>query len=260
FREVKRVLRKDGSFYLNIGDTYGGSGSPGGDFKEGKGDNYLRPYAQAKLTPKCMVCIPERVMFAMLDDGWILRNKICWHKPNAMPGSQKDRFSCSWEYLYFFTKARKYYFNLDAIRIPHTTESLERYQRGVNLDRPAIGKSAEVGPMQQYKRSPGWFQEMFTPDQDYKGKFDDLFGHGPTPQSFNLRVRDCKRGKGGVSAQGGELKASEKEIKEYEYPEKHHGSSMTNRERLHRGRQKDVVEIHRQKEDGRFPKDHFSRP
>jgi len=76
FREVKRVLRKDSSFFLNIGDTYGVSGSPGGDFKDGKGDNYLRPYAQAKLTPKCMTCIPERVMFAMLDDGWILRNKL----------------------------------------------------------------------------------------------------------------------------------------------------------------------------------------
>ncbi len=105
------------------------------------------------------------------------------------------------------------------------TQSLERYQRGVNLDRPAIGKSAEVGPMQQYKRAPQWFQDEFPPNPNYKGKFDNLFGHGPQPQSFNLRVRDVKRGKKETSALGGELQASEKEVEEYEYPEKHHGSS-----------------------------------
>jgi hypothetical protein len=174
-------------------------------------------------------------MFAMISDGWILRNKAIWHKPNSMPGSQKDRLTTSWEYLYFFvknsnpvlwrnretgewrdtrpTKAENYpwggmyyneernefrwdkppeaekdnwvklqplwmsfdyYFELDAIRQPHKTQSLERYQRGVNLDRPAVGKSAEVGPMQQYPRYPQWFGEMFPPDEDYKGKFDDI--------------------------------------------------------------------------------------
>jgi len=203
FREVKRVLRKDSSFFLNIGDTYGVSGSPGGDFKDGKGDNYLRPYAQAKLTPKCMTCIPERVMFAMLDDGWILRNKLIWGKPNSMPSSVKDRYSNTYEMLYFFTKARKYYFDLDAIRIPHISTH------------PSENKERKI---------------PFT----HKGNL----GHSIPWQPFNLRVRDAKRGKGGVSAQGGELKASEKEIEEYEYPEKHHGSSMNNREELHRERQK----------------------
>lgn len=259
FREVKRVLKKDGSFYLNIADTYAGSWSDSGhrpertgikghqrnkntQWLERKGHPQMNtpPTRQclklSTIQPKCMVCIPERVLFAMLADSWILRNKIIWHKRNYMPGSQKDRFTQSWEYLYFFTKARKYYFDLDAVRVPHKTQSLERYQRGVNLGRPAEGKSGEVGPMQQYIRAPGWFQEMFPPDEDYKGKFDDLFGHGPNPQSFNLRVRDVKRGKKGTSAQSGELKASEEEVKEYEYPEKHHGSSMTNQESLHKDR------------------------
>lgn len=234
FREVKRVLRKDGSFYLNIGDTY--TSGKGSCFNPGGGNKSWQSWIDRKVNyptgrsapnrmyqgipPKCMTCIPERVMFAMIEDNWVLRNKIIWHKPNAMPSSVKDRFTTTWEYLYFFTKARKYYFDLDSVRVPHSTQSLERYQRGVNLDRPAIGKSAEVGPMQQYKRAPQWFQEMFPPDEEYKGKFDDLFGHGPNPQSFNLRVRDVKRGKGGATVQSGELKASEKEIEEYEYPEK----------------------------------------
>lgn len=259
FREVKRVLRKDGSFYLNIGDTYAGSWADAGhrpertgvdgqqrekrtSWLERKGQPQMNipPQRQAlRLTgiqPKCMFCIPERVMFAMLGDSWILRNKIIWKKPNAMPGSQKDRLTATWEYIYFFTKARKYYYDLDAIRVPHTTQSLERYQRGVNLGRPAEGKSGEVGPFQQYTRALEWFKEMFPRDGDYKGKFDDLFGHGPNPQSFNLRVHDVKCGNKGTSAQGGDLKASDKELEEYDYPEKHHGSSMSNQEGLHTDR------------------------
>lgn len=283
FREVKRVLRKDGSFYLNIGDTYAGSGCGYGSPPDPKWPTarnnqgkQLEPRRLKALPPKCMACIPERVLFAMLEDGWILRNKIIWHKPNNMPSSVKSRFTSTWEYLLFFSKNTKtllwrnretgewrdtkptkeenypygmrdeegnklqplwmgfsYYFNLDAVRQPHKTQSLERYQRGVNLGRPAEGKSGEVGPMQQYERAPQWFKDMFPPDTDYKGKFDELFGRGPNPQSFNLRVGDVKRGKKGTSAQSGELKASEKEVEEYEYPEKHHGSSMSNQEGLH---------------------------
>jgi len=166
FREVKRVLRKDGSFYLNLSDSFSGSG--------------------CSIQPKCMACIPERVMFAMIEDGWILRNKIVWHKPNSMPSSVKDRFSTTYEFIFFFVKCGRYYFDLDAVREPHKTQSLERYQRQVNFD---------------------------------------LFGRGPQPQSFNLRVHDVKRGKAGTTAQAGELKASPEEIEKYEYPEKRHGSS-----------------------------------
>jgi DNA modification methylase len=220
FREVKRLLRKDGSFWLNIGDTYAGSWSDSGHRPERTGvlghqreknsiwlERQGHPQMNIPLTrqairlsglqPKSMVCIPERVLFAMLADGWILRNKIIWHKPNNMPSSVKDRFTATWEYLYFFTKSRKYYFDLDAVRRPHKSQSLERYEGGTG---------------------------------------NDLFGHGPNPQSFNLRVRDVKRGKKGTSAIGGELKASEEEMEEYEYPEKHHGSPMNNVERLHRDR------------------------
>lgn len=133
FREIKRVLRKDGSFYLNIGDTYvSGKGSC---FNPGGGDHSWQswidrrvnypigrdaPNRMCKTIPqKCMACIPERVLFAMLADGWILRNKVIWHKRNHMPSSVKDRFTQSWEYLYFFTKAKKYYFDLDAVRQPN---------------------------------------------------------------------------------------------------------------------------------------------
>lgn len=259
FREVKRVLRKDGSFYLNIADTYAGLGCGAHDYRDETSTGILRkrqrdiyqnkpvPQLNLGIPAKCMVCIPERVLFAMLDDGWILRNKLIWHKPNSMPSSVKDRFTQTWEYLYFFVKSRKYYFNLDAVRIPHKVQSLERYQRQVNFDNSGksprnkyIGEEVYPKGQQIYRGgrnlAPEWFQGMFPPDEDYEGKFDDLFGHGSNPQSFNLRVRDVKRGKKGTSAQSGELKASEQEIQDYEYPKKHHGSLMTNQESLHNDR------------------------
>jgi len=137
FREVKRVLKKDGSFYLNIGDTYSGSwGHYSHEKNPGLHDhqNYPidkpPPSARVQMKPKCMICIPERVLFAMLEDGWILRNKICWYKPNHMPSSVKDRFTTSWEYIYFFTKSPKYYFDLDAVRESHKPESIRRNEQG----------------------------------------------------------------------------------------------------------------------------------
>lgn len=92
--EIKRVLKKDGSFYLNLGDT----------FQE-----------------KMKLGIPWRVRFALNEIGWISRADIVWHKPNAMPASVKDRLSCTYEMIFHFVKSKKYYFNLDAIREPHKT-------------------------------------------------------------------------------------------------------------------------------------------
>ncbi|MHA1225205.1 MAG: DNA-methyltransferase [Candidatus Hodarchaeales archaeon] len=122
FNEVKRVLKKEGTLWLNIGDTYGGSG---GDHKEwhkndaGFQGGLMRGCQLKKLMPKCLLMIPERLAWSLIQDGWILRNKIIWHKPNAMPSSVKDRFSNKWEYLFLFSKNKKYYFDLDLIREPY---------------------------------------------------------------------------------------------------------------------------------------------
>ena len=106
FREVKRVLKKTGSLYLNIADTYASSW---GNMSHEQARDYPdgRPPQSHKLDmqPKCMVCIPERVMFAMIQGGWVLRNKCIWKKGNPMPSSTKDRFTSTWEYVYFFTKS-----------------------------------------------------------------------------------------------------------------------------------------------------------
>ena len=119
FNEVKRVLKKEGTLWLNIGDTYGGSG---GDHKEwhkndaGFQGGLMRGCQPKKLMPKCLLMVPERLAWSLIQNGWILRNKIIWYKPNAMPSSVTDRFSNRWEYIFMFSKSQRYYFDLDAVR------------------------------------------------------------------------------------------------------------------------------------------------
>ncbi len=121
FNEAKRVLKKEATLWLNIGDTYGGSGGAGGDYNKGglrEGQPRFKQ-GEARLQPKCLCMIPERLALSLIQNGWILRNKIIWFKPNSMPSSVKDRFSNRWEHVFLFSKSKKYYFDLDAVREPH---------------------------------------------------------------------------------------------------------------------------------------------
>lgn len=136
-REVKRVLKKSGSMYIVLGDTYCGGGTHHGKWKESgkhrlkKGNDYMsseEPQASSNLgmdgkwlQPKQKLLIPARVAIALQEDGWILRNNIIWNKPNHMPSSVKDRLTNAYEHIFFFAKSRRYYYDLDAIREPHTS-------------------------------------------------------------------------------------------------------------------------------------------
>ena len=124
FDEVKRVLRKDGTCWVVLGDTYSGSGCGTNDYRteksksiQGKGKNrnlYKTGGIAQKITnvvqAKSLLQIPSRFAIMMTDHGWILRNEIIWYKPNCMPSSVKDRFTVDFEKIYFFTKNQKYYF------------------------------------------------------------------------------------------------------------------------------------------------------
>ena len=119
FQEVKRVLKDDGTVWLNLGDSYNGSGGAGGDYnkgglKEGQ-PKYGRKFTN-NLKPKDLVGIPWRVAFALQSDGWYLRQDIIWHKPNPMPESVTDRCTKSHEYIFLLSKSAKYYYDADAIR------------------------------------------------------------------------------------------------------------------------------------------------
>ena len=144
FREVKRVLKNSGSLYLNMGDTYCGSCSGGGDKRDKtpigrKTKLYNKAYPQGKiiglsiwLKPKQLMLIPSRVAIALQNDGWILRNDIIWHKPNPMPSSVKDRLNTTYEHIFHFVKQKKYFYDLDVIRVPHKTASLQRIRNNWN--------------------------------------------------------------------------------------------------------------------------------
>jgi len=140
FHELKRILKKTGTFWLNMGDTYSsGSGSTNTGFNERWGNSPGRkkqenpkPKIQASLPLKCLCMIPERLAWSLIQDGWTLRNKIIWYKPNGMPSSVKDRFTSKWEYIFMFSKSRKYYFDLDAVREPFKEATYERTKYAYN--------------------------------------------------------------------------------------------------------------------------------
>jgi site-specific DNA-methyltransferase (adenine-specific) len=142
FREVRRVLRDDGTLWLNLGDSYNSIGS----VRAGKNDNQNGVGASKRmwregaaradgsvrsdgmsrrnmdgthapgLKPKDLIGIPWRVAFALQADGWYLRQDIIWHKPNPMPESVTDRCTKAHEYVFLLSKSARYYFDADSIK------------------------------------------------------------------------------------------------------------------------------------------------
>ena len=115
FREVRRVLRDDGTLWLNIGDSYVGSGGDGNqwDFnhKQAKKTKVKSGEVPAGMKPKDLMGIPWMLAFALRADGWYLRQDIIWSKPSVMPESVKDRFCKSHEHIFLLSKKPKYYFD-----------------------------------------------------------------------------------------------------------------------------------------------------
>ena len=115
-REVRRVLKPEGTLWLNIGDSYNGSGGAGGDYNKGglrQGQPKYGRKNDPSLKPKDLMMIPARLAIALQADGWYLRSDIIWSKPNPMPESVKDRPARKHEYLFLLSKNRKYYYNAD---------------------------------------------------------------------------------------------------------------------------------------------------
>ena len=112
FDETQRVLRKDGTLWVNLGDSYSTvSGSMGkGKWEQPKYkscDSQMPEKIKTELPSKSLTLIPFRFAIEMVNRGWILRNVIIWHKPNCMPSSAKDRFTVDFEYLFFFVKSKE---------------------------------------------------------------------------------------------------------------------------------------------------------
>lgn len=154
FREVRRVLRDDGTVWLNLGDSYAGSGRggnpPSSQFQKQATnagsitmkDSPIGVFEGIK--QKDLIGIPWRVAFALQADGWYLRNDIIWAKPNCMPESVRDRCTKSHEYIFLLAKSKRYYYDHEAIKEPVSEVSLKRAEYGWDCDRPST-KNASMG-------------------------------------------------------------------------------------------------------------------
>jgi DNA modification methylase len=176
FREVRRVLRSDGTLWLNIGDSYAGSG------RGMNGDGTPRP----GLKCKDLVGIPWRLAFALQADGWWLRSDIIWAKPNPMPESVTDRPTKAHEYMFLLTKSERYFYDSEAIKTAARSETTKM----PDYDSEAIKTAARS---ETTKMPDGWNtgeggHGSFHPNGREKGaKVDKQRGHGRRHDGFNDR-------------------------------------------------------------------------
>lgn len=174
FDECKRVLRDDGTLWVNLGDSYSMTSVRGGDkpFGNGVGANkhYAKgsiPFKRAKQTvpSKSLCLIPERFAIEMVNRGWILRNKIIWHKPNCMPSSAKDRFTVDFEPVFFFVKSKKYWFE----------QQYDEYSESYLTDSRHGSKELSHVPQKDYS---GQGKIVQTPTQLHDNMFTKSMGQG----------------------------------------------------------------------------------
>lgn len=168
FREVHRVLRDDGTLWVNIGDSYATTSSynaprtSNGAF--GRSVSPVQPSARIPdgLKAKDLIGIPWLLAFALRGDGWYLRQEIIWHKPNPMPESVKDRCTKAHEQIFLFSKSPRYYFDADAISEPavggtpgntRPTKAGREYAKGVEQHRTSANLHAIEAATRRNKRS-----------------------------------------------------------------------------------------------------------
>jgi len=222
FREVKRVLRDDGTLWLNLGDSY--ASGKGTCYNPGGGEESLGQERKAEgchpldrgnkstleesgLKPKDLVGIPWRVAFALQADGWYLRSDIIWSKPNPMPESVTDRPTKAHEYVFLMTKSARYYYDADAIKEPATT--IEERPFGCERARGYNGKlNTDENAPAQFKHKN--LQPDGQPPQTMhlkRAMKQDLTGN-PTYTGFNDRYAE-KMARNGTNIPGhsGILKA-----------------------------------------------------
>ena len=153
FREAKRVLKKDGTLWLNLGDSYAAGGNGGGTKKQDSNRGTLALKGKPKKSPagfkpKDLVGIPWRVALALQADGWYLRQDIIWHKPNPMPESVTDRCTKSHEYVFLMAKSPRYYF--DSVAIAEPVTDVIKYKNGLQqIQRESLAGNEEIQRQQE---------------------------------------------------------------------------------------------------------------
>ena len=170
FREVRRVLKDDGTLWLNIADTYCGTGNKGSytDPKNPKGRNG-QSVSIARMAAGCkqkdLIGIPWLLAFALRSDGWYLRSDIIWLKENPMPESVRDRPSRCYEHIFLLTKSKKYYYDAAAIAEPIAAGTAARYRQGRSAGTKYTNEVPGQGKVQGLNkaRNGGYYDDALMP-------------------------------------------------------------------------------------------------
>lgn len=167
FREARRVLRDDGTFWLNIGDSYSGSGRGPtghngiGNQTERQGFDSQGAIVPDGLKPKDLIGIPWMLAFALRADGWYLRSDIPWIKRNSMPSSVKDRPSSSIEHVFLLSKSKKYYYDYVATMQP-SSESYNNDKRPRGIIRQCVNENSKYPDEGQFKKQDNTGNNTYT--------------------------------------------------------------------------------------------------
>lgn len=182
FNEVRRVLKKEGTLWLNLGDSYSGStGKSGG---EGLNTYTKEPGATGSVMkksnldgykPKDLIGIPWMVAFALRSSGWYLRQDIIWHKPNPMPESVTDRCTKSHEYVFLLSKSAKYYYDADAIKTTIKDSSVQRLKQNIENQKGSDRVPGKTNGAMKAVRPHGIVRDRLL---DYDSK-EKALRHGP---------------------------------------------------------------------------------
>lgn len=190
FREVRRVLSDDGTFWLNIGDSFTSGGRTWRDDdakNKGRGMSYRAPTPEG-LKPKDLIGVPWRIAFALQEDGWYLRTDIIWNKPNCQPESVRDRPTRSHEFVFLFSKSEKYFYDHEAVKEP----ALDAKQKGKNR-RSVWNINTEPYPGSHFAVFPRQLVRLCVHAGSTVGDrvLDPFFGSGTTGVVCNELGRQC---------------------------------------------------------------------
>ena len=251
FDEVKRILKKEGTCWINMGDAYNNNPSNMGIPNTGQPKRLSETKRQSRIQPKIgiksLLMIPSRFAIAMIDSGWILRNDIIWHKPNCMPESVKDRFTTDYEHLFFFVKQKKYYFKqmfedmicvkergggIKYVNIGHT--GLSEWQKDSNGRNKRTVWTIPTQPSSEehYASYPDKLVqipiEAGCPDQICKkcGNARERMYEGTSKSAFNIRVRDVKENR---------IKHTDRIASQYEIDNYQEGATHVGEGRIDKG-------------------------
>ena len=200
--ECQRVLKADGTVFINLGDTYHNASKwtlklVPQTISQGKNRDYLTERMKNQGLPeKCLSMIPARFAIQCTEAGWILRNDIIWAKPNGMPESVKDRFSNRYEHIFFLTKNSKYHFDLDAVREQYSEASLLRNQYGKSATTDKmVGVNREIQPgdhLHLKGKNPGDVSDLWKINT--KGNRDSHYAGFNTALITRPILAGCPRG------------------------------------------------------------------